>query len=84
MIAARIRRHCEHENIARGLSRSYWGQTVWRSRSSLRLSENKGTGLQIMKYWADTIGASLEIGRAGKRGVCVSCSFSKQRGRKGP
>jgi hypothetical protein len=28
MIAARIRRHCEHENIAGGLSRSYWGQTV--------------------------------------------------------
>jgi signal transduction histidine kinase len=45
--------------------------------------KNKGTGLQIMKYRAATIGASLEIGRAGKRGVCVSCSSSKQRGPKG-
>jgi signal transduction histidine kinase len=42
--------------------------------------KNKGTGLQIMKYRAATIGASLEIGRAGRRGVCVSCSSSKQRG----
>ena len=45
--------------------------------------KNKGTGLQIMKYRAATIGASLEIGRAGKRGVYVSCSFSKQPGPKG-
>jgi signal transduction histidine kinase len=46
--------------------------------------KNKGTGLQIMRYRAATIGASLEIGRAGKRGVCVSCSSSKQRELKGP
>jgi signal transduction histidine kinase len=45
--------------------------------------KNKGTGLQIMNYRAATIGASLEIGRAGKRGVYVSCSFSKQSGPKG-
>jgi nitrate/nitrite-specific signal transduction histidine kinase len=45
--------------------------------------KNKGTGLQIMNYRAATIGASLEIGRAGRRGVCVSCSFSKQPGPKG-
>ena len=44
--------------------------------------KNKGTGLQIMKYRAATIGASLEIGRAGRQGVCVSCSFSKQPGSK--
>ena len=44
--------------------------------------KNKGTGLQIMKYRAATIGASLEIGRAGRRGMCVSCSFSKQPGPK--
>jgi signal transduction histidine kinase len=46
--------------------------------------KNKGIGLQIVKYRAATIGASLEIGRAGKGGVCVSCSFSKQPGTKGP
>jgi nitrate/nitrite-specific signal transduction histidine kinase len=46
--------------------------------------KNNGTGLQIMRYRAATIGASLEIGRAGKRGVCVSCSSSKQRELKGP
>jgi signal transduction histidine kinase len=46
--------------------------------------KNKGTGLQITKHRAATIGASLEIGRAGKRGVYVSCSFSKHRGPKGP
>ena len=45
--------------------------------------KNKGTGLQIMNYRAATIGASLKIGRAGRRGVCVSCSFSKQPGPKG-
>ena len=45
--------------------------------------KNRGTGLQIMNYRAATIGASLEIGRAGKRGVYVSCSFSKQPGPKG-
>ena len=38
-------------------------------------AKNKGTGLHIMKYRAATIGASLEIGRAGRRGICVSCSF---------
>jgi two-component system, LuxR family, sensor kinase FixL len=46
--------------------------------------KNNGPGLQIMKYRAAAIGASLEIGRAGKRGVCVSCSSSKQRELKGP
>ena len=41
-------------------------------------AKNQGTGLQIMKYRAATIGASLEVGRAGGRGICVSCSFCKQ------
>jgi two-component system sensor kinase FixL len=45
--------------------------------------KNKGTSLQRMKYRAATIGTSVEIGRAGKRGRCVSCSFSKPRGPKG-
>jgi PAS domain S-box-containing protein len=45
-------------------------------------TKNQGTGLQIMKYRAATIGASLEIGRAGRRGMCVSCCFSKQPGSK--
>jgi signal transduction histidine kinase len=41
-------------------------------------AKNQGTGLQIMKYRAATIGASLEVRRAGGRGICVSCSFCKQ------
>ena len=45
-------------------------------------AKNQGTGLQIMKYRAATIGASLEVGRAGERGICVSCSFSNQPGPK--
>ena len=52
--------------------------------AALQELADKGTGLQIMRYRAATIGASLEIGRAGKRGVCVSCSSSKQRELKGP
>ena len=38
-------------------------------------AKNQGTGLQIMKYRAATIGASLEVRRAAGRGICVSCSF---------
>jgi PAS domain S-box-containing protein len=41
-------------------------------------AKNQGTGLQIMKYRAATIGASLEVRRAGGRGICLSCSFCKQ------
>jgi PAS domain S-box-containing protein len=41
-------------------------------------AKNQGTGLQIMRYRAATIGASLEVRRAGGRGICVSCSFCKQ------
>jgi nitrate/nitrite-specific signal transduction histidine kinase len=41
-------------------------------------AKNQGTGLQIMKYRAATIGASLELRRAGGRGICVSCNFCKQ------
>ena len=40
--------------------------------------KNQGTGLQIMKYRAATIGASLKVGRASGRGICVSCSFRKK------
>jgi PAS domain S-box-containing protein len=40
--------------------------------------KNQGTGLQIMRYRAATIGASLEIGSANGRGICVTCSFSTQ------
>jgi PAS domain S-box-containing protein len=40
-------------------------------------AKNQGTGLQIMKYRAATIGASLKVCRAGGRGTCVSCSFCK-------
>ena len=46
--------------------------------------KNKGAGLQIVKYRAATIGASLEIGRAGKRGVCVSCSPRNSGDQRGP
>jgi signal transduction histidine kinase len=41
-------------------------------------AKNQGTGLQIMKHRAATIGASLELRRAAGRGICVSCSFCKQ------
>jgi PAS domain S-box-containing protein len=41
-------------------------------------TKNQGTGLQIMKYRAAAIGASLAVRRASGRGICVSCSFCKQ------
>jgi len=41
-------------------------------------AKNQGTGLHIMKYRAATIGASLDVCRAGGRGICVSCSFCNQ------
>jgi PAS domain S-box-containing protein len=63
--------------------------TEWEDKRTLTITDdglglpetfakNQGTGLQIMKYRAATIGASLEVRRAGGRGICVSCSFSKQ------
>ena len=41
-------------------------------------ARDQGTGLRIMKYRAATIGASLEVRRAGEQGTRVSCSFHKQ------
>jgi PAS domain S-box-containing protein len=41
-------------------------------------SKSPGTGLQIMKYRAAAIGASLAVRCAGGRGICVSCRFSKR------
>ena len=41
-------------------------------------ARDQGTGLRIMKYRAATIGASLEVCRAGEQGTRVSCSFHKQ------
>jgi nitrate/nitrite-specific signal transduction histidine kinase len=34
--------------------------------------KNQGAGLHIMKYRAAKFGASLEVRRAGGRGICVS------------
>jgi PAS domain S-box-containing protein len=41
-------------------------------------AKSQGTGLQIMKYRAAAIGASLAVRNASGRGICVSCSFSKR------
>jgi PAS domain S-box-containing protein len=40
-------------------------------------TKNQGSGLQIMKYRAAAIGASLAVRRASGGGICVSCSFSE-------
>ena len=41
-------------------------------------AKSQGTGLQIMKYRAAAIGASLAVLSASGGGICVSCSFSKR------
>jgi PAS domain S-box-containing protein len=40
--------------------------------------EPSGTGLKIMRYRADMIGANLEIKKGKQRGTVVSCSFCSQ------
>jgi len=40
------------------------------------LPPSKGMGLEVMKYRANTIGASITIGPAPKRGTAVVCSLS--------
>jgi PAS domain S-box-containing protein len=41
-------------------------------------AKSQGTGLQIMKYRASAIGASLAVRSVSGGGICVSCSFSKR------
>jgi PAS domain S-box-containing protein len=41
-------------------------------------AKSQGTGLQIMKYRAAAIGASLTVRSAGGGGICVNCSFPER------
>ncbi|MBU0506075.1 MAG: ATP-binding protein [bacterium] len=43
------------------------------------MQESSGTGLKIMRYRADMIGANLEIKKGKQRGTIVSCSFFSQK-----